>query len=260
MLLYYIYVEPDKNRTAMRISLQRLSVGVLATLADQTITESVNEKYAVVKDNPLLEKLQAEYKRYFDVFGKKAYSGLGKKLAKADKRRNNAFIGMKFCVYGLTKMEGCNMQQDAVDLYKEFKWVGLDLNRKKYFDKSGKLDELIIILNKPEYQQKIANTNLTEVYGLLSAAQADFMKTEDEQITANTKLRMMESASSLRGNLQTALGNYFRVVTAMKEIEGWDKLYGNLNEFAKSARLSHRMSRKHKEETETNPDLIPPSK
>ena len=231
----------------MKITLQRVSVGSLATLADRTITESLNEKYTIVKDHPLLVNLQAEYKRYIEVFDKKTYSGIGKKLAKVDKRRNNAFIGMKFCIYGLTKMEGSSMQEDAVNLYREFKRAGLDLNRKRYFEKSGWLDVIIEAFNKPEYQQKIVHLNLTEVFGLLSGAHADFLKTDDEQRTANAKLRMMESASSLRGNLEAALSNYFKVVTAMKDMEGWSHLYGILNEFVKASKNSHR---KKKETTD----------
>ncbi|MHB9141085.1 MAG: DUF6261 family protein [Paludibacter sp.] len=232
----------------MKITLQRLSVGNLATLADRTITESLNEKYVIVKDHPLLISLQTQYEHYFEVFDKKAYSGKGKLVAKADYQRDEAFLGMKNCIYGLTRVIGNSMQQDAMDVYGIFKRFGLDLPRKSYMAKSGTLPKLIETLNEPLNKQKIENMHLTEIFELLSAAQTNFEKMEDEQITANAQLRLMESASSLRGNLEMALGNYFKVVTAMRQLEGWDDLYGILNEYVKASKNSHR---KKTETTET---------
>ena len=239
----------------MKIALSRLSVRTLEWLAGITVEESLNEKYTVVKDHPLLLNLKKEYELYYGVFGKKAYSGKGKLVAKTDKKRNEAFIGLKFCIYGLTKVEGSSMQTDAVDLYNIFKHFGLDLYRKKYMTKSSLLLKMVEELSKPENQQKIERIHLSEIFGLFSQANIDFENMVLEQISADAKLRGMESASSLRGNLEKALGNYYFVVEAMKKFEGWEHLHAMLNEYVKSARNSRR-KRKEKtdktDETESN--------
>jgi len=224
----------------MKITLSRLSVASLAWLAEISIQESMTEKYGIAKNHPLLLNLQTEYGRYIEVFDKQTYSGKGKLVAKANVQRNNAFVGLKFCIYGLTKVEGISTQQDALDLYPIFKRFGLDLNRKNYMSKSSSLSKLIETLAEPENKQKLERIHLTEIFGLLSAAQDNFENLALEQIAANAQLRMMESSTSLRANLEKALGNYFKVVTAMKEIDGWEHLYAILEELAKSARNSRR--------------------
>jgi len=234
----------------MKITLSRLSVTSLAWLASETINESESEKYSIAKDHPLLQNLKTEYARYFEVFDKRTFSGKGKLVAKANVRRNNAFIGLKFCIYGLTKVEESTLQQDAIALYKIFKYFGLDLNRENYMAKSASLSKLIETLSEPENLQRIERIHLTEIFGLMSAAQANFENLALEQIAANAQLRMMESATSLRGNLELALGNYFKLVTAMKEFDGWEALYGVLNEFVKSVRNSHRKRKNTDESTE----------
>jgi len=231
----------------MKITLSRLSVASLDWLAGITIEESMTEKYSVAKDHPLLAMLQTEYDRYAEVFDKKAYSGMGKLVAKADVRRNETFVGLKFCIYGLSKVEGSNAQQDAADLYSIIKWHGLDLNRKNYMSKSAILSKLIEELSLPENKLKLERIHLTEVFGLLSAAQDDFDRLALEQMSANAQLRMMESSTALRGNMEKALGNYFRIVTAMKDFDGWTELHELLNESAKSARHSHRNRKEHDE-------------
>jgi len=234
----------------MKITLSRLNVKSLAWLAGTTIEESMTEKYSIAKDHPLLINLKKEYDSYYEVFDKKTYSGKGKLVAKANVRRNEAFIGLKFCIYGLTKVEGNTLQQDAVDLYGIFKRFGLDLNRKNYLTKSAMLSKLIEELSMPENRLKIERIHLTEIFGLLSTAQDNFENIALEQISANAQLRMMESATSLRGNLEMTLGNYFKVVTAMKEFDGWDDLYLMLNEYVKSVRHTQRAKKETTQPTE----------
>jgi hypothetical protein len=234
----------------MKITLSRLSVTSLEWLAGTTIDKSMTEKYDIAKDHPLLLNLKKEYERYNEVFDKKTYSGKGKLVAKANVLRNEAFIGLKFCIYGLTKVNGNSKQQDAVDLYRIFKRFGLDLNRKNYMAKSATLSKLIEELSTPENKQKIERIQQTELLEILSAAQDNFEKLVLEQTEANAQLRMMESATSLRGNLEMALGNYFKVVTAMKEFDGWDDLYRILNEYVKSVRHSHLAKKETTQATE----------
>ena len=72
----------------------------------------------------------------------------------------------------------------------------------------------------------------------MKAAQTNFVAIFAEQMGINSELRLTESATSLRGNLEAALRNYLNVVTAMNQLEGWKNLYTELNEAVKAARNS----------------------
>ena len=224
----------------MRISLSRLSVTSLSALVDRVIRESKLEKHPVVKDDALLTALENLFEGYDAVFGKRKYSGVGKLVASADLRRNEAFVGMKFCVYGLTKVSGHSLYADATELYKLFKHIGLGLDQYNYSEKSALLSKLVERMDLPENAQLIEATHLTEIYGILKAAQINFEGMIYQQIAANSKLRQLKTASSLRRELEMALHNYLALVTAMKQLPGWKELYLIMNEFVKAARNSHR--------------------
>jgi len=233
----------------MKIALSRLSTSTLSWLADQIITDSKSEKFPFIENHPLLTALQATYVRYDAVFGKQSYSGQGKIVAAANVRQNDAFNGMKFCLYGMSKVSGNSMQTDAKDLYKIFKSAGVSLTRHKYMTKSAELVKLIEALDKPENATKIERVHLTEIFGILKAAYINFEKLSLEQAGANAKLRLMGTASALRKELERDVHNYLSVLTAMKQQEGWSKLYMLLNEIVKSARNSHRKGKDPTEPT-----------
>ena len=229
----------------MKIALSRLNTTILSWLANQLITDSEPEKYPFIKDHPLLIALQTTYARYNVLFGKESYSGKGKLVAKANIVQNNAFNGMKFCVYGLTKVDGNSLQADAKDVYSVFKLVGISLSRNKYMAKSTGLAKLIDILERPENTLKIERLHLAEVFNLLKMAHLNFENLALEQISANAKLRQMGTASAFRKDMEAAIHNYLAMAAAMKEFDGWDKFYALLNESVKGARNAHR-SRKNK--------------
>jgi len=237
----------------MKIALSRLSVSSLSWLAYQLILESKAEAtYPFLKNHPLLTALQTTYDRYQVVYGKQSYSGKGKLVAKANLVQNDAFNGMKFCVYGLTKVGGNSLQTDANDLYSLFKDAGISLSRHKYWTKTAELGKLIEKLDKPENKAKIERVHLTEVFEILKAAFLDFDRLSLEQIDANSKLRLMGTASGLRKELENAIHNYLTLATAMKEFDGWKKLYGIFNEYVKSIRNSNRKSDKNATEQNTD--------
>ena len=45
----------------------------------------------------------------------------------------------------------------------------------------------------------------------------------------------MTSASAIRRNLEQTLRSYLNLITAMKEVPGWELLYADINELVKAA-------------------------
>jgi len=224
----------------MKIALSRISTKTLATLVKRIIDESALDSHEVVKGHKLLTALITAYADYDLVYAKPTYSGKGKLVADANTLRDEAFVGMKFCIYGHTKIRNNSLLNDAKDLYQIFKQQGLDINLSNYSGKTAQLTKLIEILEIPENAIKIANLHLMEIFGILKTAQSGFENLVLEQTNANAKLRMIGTASLSRADLEKALHNYLSLVTAMKQLDGWDELYLALNEYVKSARNSQR--------------------
>lgn len=222
----------------MKISLVRLGVDSLGALAKRVLEISAKAVYTVVLNHPLLLILIKAYDDFFAVFDKKTYSGEGDMVANANLFRDNFFKSMKDSLHGLSRMKGLSTQQDAIDLYAVFETHGLDLYHYNYGDQTTHFDKLIEDLDLPVNAAKIEHVHLTEAYGLMKAAHLDFVAIYGEQTSSNAQLRLKESASSLRGNLETALRNYLNVVTAMKDLDGWKELYAELNEVVKAANNS----------------------
>ena len=152
--------------------------------------------------------------------------------------RDGSFCGMKTILLGYVKLPGFQHQQDAIDLYAIFQQCGLDINTFSYADQSTEMDKLITDLSTPANLAKLENLNLTPYFETMKTAQADFKKIYSQQLEANSNLRLVQSASSTRHNLEDALRNYFGVVEGMKSLAGWTELYTELNELVKSIRNS----------------------
>lgn len=222
----------------MKIQLTRLTNSILGSLADQTIITSNKAQYSVVKNHPLLLNLVTENSNFSSVFGRAAYSGLGASVDRADMMRDGSFSGMKTILLGNIKLPGFQYQQDAIDLYAIFQQCGLDINTFSYADQSTEMDKLITDLSTPANLAKLENLHLTPHFEAMKTAQTEFKAIYSQQLEANSNLRLVQSASSTRYNLEDALRNYFGVVQGMKSLAGWTELYAELNELVKSIRNS----------------------
>ncbi len=222
----------------MQITLSRLSNSLLGSLADQTITISRKVKYSVVKDQPLLAMLETEFSRYITVFGKSTFSGLGTTVEKADFKCDSVFLGIKTMLLGMIKLPAFDGQQNAVDLFTVFQNRGLDIHTYSYNDQTIEMDKLISELSTPVNLQKLESLHLTPYFESLKQAQNEFKAIYAEQLAANSNLRLLQSATSIRRNLEAALRNYLSVVEGMKSVNGWAELHAELNELVKSIRNS----------------------
>ncbi|HEY5589875.1 MAG TPA: DUF6261 family protein [Paludibacter sp.] len=219
----------------MKINLAQLSTKDLAALSQRTIVISDEPAFAVVKDNPLLAAVKSVYNEYDTVYTKKAYSGKGDKLMEADGKRDAPFGGFKFILIGHIKVSSSPYHQDAVDIYAIIEKYGIDLDRYKWAEETAQMKKLLEELDKPENAAKIERMQLTVVLTQIKDAQTAFEKLFNEVAGENSELRMMESATSFRKTLETALRNYFNVVKAMNQLPGWKEFYAKLDEVVKAA-------------------------
>jgi hypothetical protein len=224
----------------MKITLSELSTKNLATLASRTIAISDKPGYAIVKENPLLLKLRKAAADYDDVYSKKSFSGLGTDVAMADRRRDIIFSGIKTVLLGHTKDSDSLCHKESKDVYAIIEKYGIGLDRYSYSEETAQLNKLIQELGQPVNLAKIEKANLTDNLSRLIAAEASFEEIYAQQVTVNAGLRQMESATSIRGYLERALKNYFRMVISMKDETDWNVLYAELNEAVKDARNSNK--------------------
>ena len=223
----------------MKINLTNLSTKDLAALTQRSIVVSDEPAFtAVVKDNPLLEAVKTVYNEYDAVYTKKAYSGKSDLLLEADENRDAPFGGFKSILKGYARISSSPYRQDARDIYTVVEKYGIDLDRYKWAEETAQLKKMFEELNQPANAAKIENMQLTTVVTQISNAQTAFEELFNEVAGENAVLRMMESASSFRKTLQTALRNYLNVVTAMNQLPGWKELSAKLEEVLKAANNS----------------------
>lgn len=222
----------------MKINLTNLSTKDLATLTKRTLTVSDEPEFAVVKNNPLLEAVRTEYDEYDAVYTKQTYSGKGDLLLEADDKRDAPFSGFKFILKGHSRVSGSPHLQDAKDIYAIIEKYGIDIDHYKFAEESASMKKLLEELYLPENVAKIERMQLTPVVTQIKEAQTGFETLFNELAGENAGLRVMESATSMRKSLETALRNYLNVVKAMNQLPGWKELSAKLEEVLKAANNS----------------------
>lgn len=222
----------------MKIALTKLSTKDLATLAQRIITNIQSGKYPVISNHPLTATLQTSYTAYDGVYTKQTFSGKGKDVATADRERDFAYNNLKAFLNGYRQLSSAPNYQAAVDLYSVFKTFGLDLDRQSYSSQSAQMKKLIEALESQDNQQKMTTLSLTAAFADMKTKHEDFESVFADQAEANADLRNMKSASAIRKDLEKNLKTYMNLLTAMKDIPGWELLYSDTNELVKAAKNS----------------------
>lgn len=220
----------------MKIALSNLTTKELATLASRVINSSESGEYTVVENHDLLLAIKEEYADYDKVYNKLAFSGKGEKVAAADEARDEIFSNIKGFLAGYRMLPSMHGNADADALYKVFERVGLGIHRLSYAEQSAQMKKLIEKLNIEENAVRIDSLDLAGPFVELRTAQENFETLYAKQAEANAALRALPSASAIRTNLQTALRNYFKLLSAMKTVPGWEMIYADINEVVKSMR------------------------
>jgi len=222
----------------MKISLVRLSTKDLATLAQRLITNAQSGKYPVITNHPLTATLQTSYTEYDAVYTKQIYSGKGKDVATADYERDLAYTNLKAFLNGYRQLPSAPNYQLAEDLFEVFKTFGLNLDRLSYSSQTAQMKKLIEALELPANRQKITALSLDAGFTEMKTRHDAFEALFAHQADANADLRQMTSASAIRKDLERTLKSYLNLLTAMKDVPGWELLYSDTNEFVKAAKNS----------------------
>ena len=238
----------------MKITFGKISTKELAALAERVINSSENGKYTVVENHELLLEIKNEYENYDKVYNKSSFSGKGVDVAAADEARDKVFSNLKDFLKSYSKMTSMANFEDADALYNVLKKTGLNIHRNNYAEQTALMKKLIEDLSTEENLEKISALNLMSVYDNLRAAQSRFERLYAEQAEANAELRILPSASDIRTNLQKDLDNYFKLLSAMKKVPGWEMIYVEINELVKKA--GERKTSKSKEEEPEEEEVI----
>ncbi len=233
----------------LKITFSRLVVTILGMLGRNTIEITKANANTDVLNNPLFKEVENKYAVYETVLLKNVYSGMGPDVKAADLERDTRFYGFMHLLRGLAAFK--NPQGEAADsLYEQISHKGsiLGLN---YGEESELLYKIFELLDGAPAQALIAQAGVAAQYADLKQAQTAFQQIYLEQIDANSSLRQMASASSIRNDLQDALRNYYGYVSALRNQSDYKDLYADLNELIKSARQSNRQTKKDEKNRET---------
>ena len=220
----------------MKKTFWNLSIGNLANLVKRALETSRKAAYSnLVKDLPLLKRVEEANTNFVELVDKPAFSGHGKAVTQLDILRDKRFNGFKNALLSLSEIDGLSTQQDAIDLLAVINQHGADLYNYAYNDETTHLDQLIADLEKPFNAAKIQNVKLGEAFELVKASEKAFTDLVGVQSAANSELRGKDSASAQYKTLANALSNYVAYVDAMTTIDSsWTPLALELNEAIKS--------------------------
>lgn len=193
----------------------------------------------VLQHNPLVEVLIATNKSYQAIVIKNTYSGLGNPVAQADLVRDKVYRNLRRMLQGMAGFNDTPKGKAAAALLTVFEETG-DIYGLSYADENVVMQTLIKHLDEPVNLGHLSTVMAKDEYDALKQAQAAFEAISAEQTDANSALRQKPSASGARRALHQALRNIFSLVSAMKNVAGWEDLYHDLNELIKEARQSNR--------------------
>jgi hypothetical protein len=222
----------------MEITLTKLSTKNLATLAKRVITISDKPEHAIVQGNPLLAQLKTAGNVYDTAYTKDTYSGLGPDVANADRSLDTIFRGIKQILLGNIHDTGSVGHQESMELYAVIEKYGTGLDHYSYSEETAQMAKLIEELDQPDNVVKLDKVHLSDNFIRLKAAEINFVQLFGKQVAANAALRQIQSASSIRSQLESSLRNYFNVVSAMRVVDSWKGLDAELAETVKAARNS----------------------
>lgn len=100
------------------------------------------------------------------------------------------------------------------------------------------MKKLIEELQTPENAQKITLLSLDAAFADMKTKHEAFEIQFADQAEANADPRQMTSASAIRKDLEKILKSYFGLITAMKDVPGWELFYSDTNELVKAAKNS----------------------
>ena len=226
----------------MQISFHKIKTKNLGVLAQQVIQASKSGTYKLPEEHVLLKKLEDESREYTQAYTKPAYSQKGRSVLAADAARTQAYQRLRAYLKAYGEMPLLADYKDAAELYKVMR--RFDIRRMNYAEKSAEMKLLVEELEKPEHAERLKKLKLKPAFDELKALYEGFEDLYAEQASANAALRATPSATAIRRRLERALRDYINLLTAMRSLEGWDMIYGEVNELVKAAAIVSKNDRK----------------
>ena len=226
----------------MQISFHKIKTKNLGVLAQQVIQASKSGTYKLPEEHVLLKKLEDESREYTQAYTKPAYSQKGRSVLAADAARTQAYQRLRAYLKAYGEMPLLADYKDAAELYKVMR--RFDIRRMNYAEKSAEMKLLVEELEKPEHVERLKKLKLKPAFDELKALYEGFEDLYAEQASANAALRATPSATAIRRRLERALRDYINLLTAMRSLEGWDMIYGEVNELVKAAAIVYKNDRK----------------
>lgn len=226
----------------MQISFHKIKTKNLGVLAQQVIQASKSGTYKLPEEHVLLKKLEDESREYTQAYTKPAYSQKGRSVLAADAARTKAYQRLRAYLKAYGEMPLLADYKDAAELYKVMR--RFDIRRMNYAEKSAEMKLLVEELEKPEHAERLKKLKLKPAFDELKALYEGFEDLYAEQASANAALRATPSATAIRRRLERALRDYINLLTAMRSLEGWDMIYGEVNELVKAAAIVYKNDRK----------------
>lgn len=232
----------------MKITLSKLSTKELATLTETTISISKSGKYTFVESNELLKQVEGIFKIYRIVYTKSTFSGKGKSVAEADRHRDKLYNGLRDYIKGYAGLEPLPHSAKAKTIYALFKKYGTGLTKLKYAEQTAQLRKFLEETSLPENLLLLEDLGVKDILEMLKQAQDDFDAVYVEQITSNSELRNIPSATKIRSELEEYLRAYFTFIKAMQKSPEWKPLYNEINELVKSIKPNSSEKKNNKPE------------
>ena len=226
----------------MQISFHKIKTKNLGVLAQQVIQASKSGTYKLPEEHVLLKKLEDESREYTQAYTKPVYSQKGRSVLAADAARTKAYQRLRAYLKAYGEMPLLADYKDAAELYKVMR--RFDIRRMNYAEKSAEMKLLVEELEKPEHAERLKKLKLKPAFDELKALYEGFEDLYAEQASANAALRATPSATAIRRRLERALRDYINLLTAMRSLEGWDMIYGEVNELVKAAAIVYKNDRK----------------
>ena len=183
------------------------------------------------------------------MYTKQTTSGKGPLIASADEARDRAFASLKGYLKGYAGLLTLPNAADAELLYGIFEEFGLDIDRLNYAEESAQMLKLLEALETAEHQTRLEKLHAKTAFEELKAAQMAFESLYAEQTAANAELRNQPSASGLRRRLERTLRAFIDLLGAMRNVNGWELLYADVNETVKAATITYKNDPKKKDKT-----------
>lgn len=235
----------------MKTNLSRLSVISLSAFCSQLLDYYDRNATALIENHPLVESLRVEHDQFWAVMNKRAYSGKGKEVAKANALRIERYMAVRMVLRGMSKATGFSGQADAKELLKLFVLKGKKVFQDSYFSKTMDFNHVLSELATPEQHERVVRLGIAEMIELMGEGFTTFETKMDEQFSANAELRGLPTATKLRKPLEKSLRNYLNFVKAMSSVdERWESAYYFVQEVAPTSR-----SRK-KKSTDVDPEKV----